>query len=146
MPDTPSPTRIIQVATVFVPVADQDRALQFYVGKLGFEQRADFTYGEGSRWVEVAPPRSAIALALVGPTEGEPSGGDVTRCALVTEDIEADHAALRAGGVDVDAVIGRQGTSRAGLVSGDCVIPDPVPPQLLFRDPDGNRFLIVEPG
>jgi catechol 2,3-dioxygenase-like lactoylglutathione lyase family enzyme len=33
-------TRISQVATVFVPVADQDRALRFYVDELGFEKRA----------------------------------------------------------------------------------------------------------
>jgi hypothetical protein len=86
------------------------------------------------------------AIALVGPTEGESAGGDVTRCALSTDDIEADHAILRARGVDVDAEIAREGTSRPGLVSGEPPsIKDPVPPQLLFRDIDGNRFLIVQP-
>ena len=48
-------TRISQVGTVFVPVADQDRALEFYLGKLGFETRTDTAYGEGDRWIEVAP-------------------------------------------------------------------------------------------
>ena len=52
MADTQSATRISQVATVFVPVADQERALEFYLGKLGFEKRADFPYGEDGRWVE----------------------------------------------------------------------------------------------
>ena len=69
MTDIPG-TRISQVATVFVPVADQDRALEFYLDKLGFEKRADFPYGEGGRWVEVAPPGSANAIALVPPREG----------------------------------------------------------------------------
>ncbi|HXF35054.1 MAG TPA: hypothetical protein VN603_10830 [Candidatus Acidoferrales bacterium] len=50
-----SGTGITQVATVFVPVADQDRALRFYLERLGFEKRADFQYGQGSRWLEVAP-------------------------------------------------------------------------------------------
>jgi hypothetical protein len=50
MTDTANKTRITQVGTVFVPVADQDRALEFYLYKLGFEKRADFPYGEGSRW------------------------------------------------------------------------------------------------
>jgi hypothetical protein len=49
MTDPANTTRIRQVGTVFVPVADQDRALKFYLDKLGFEKRADFPYGEGSR-------------------------------------------------------------------------------------------------
>jgi catechol-2,3-dioxygenase len=49
MADTAHTTHINQIGTVFVPVADQDRALKFYLDKLGFEKRADFTYGEGSR-------------------------------------------------------------------------------------------------
>ncbi len=35
---------------------------------------------------------------------------------------------------------------RSGLVSLGASIGDPVPPQFFFRDVDGNRFLIVEPG
>jgi catechol 2,3-dioxygenase-like lactoylglutathione lyase family enzyme len=139
-------TRITQVGTVFVPVADQERALEFYVDKLGFEKRADFTYGQSSRWIEVAPPGSAMAIALVGPSEGRSAGGDETRCAFATEDIEADHATLRARGVDVDEEIARAGRSRAGLVSIEATVTDPVPPQFFFRDTDGNRFLIVQPG
>jgi catechol 2,3-dioxygenase-like lactoylglutathione lyase family enzyme len=146
MKDTASTTRITQVGTVFVPVTDQDRALEFYVDKLGFEKRADFEYGGGSRWIEVAPPGSAIAIALVPPSEGRSAGGDGAHCALATEDIEAEHATLRARGVDVDPEIGRAGTTRPGLVSLDATVPDPVPPQFFFRDPDGNRFLIVPSG
>ena len=61
MTNTANGICITQVATVFVPVADQKRALVFYLDKLGFEKRADFSYAEGSRWIEVAPPGSAIA-------------------------------------------------------------------------------------
>lgn len=138
-------TRIRQVGTVFVPVSDQDRALRFYLEKLGFEKRGDFSYGDGRRWIEVAPRGSTIAIALVPPSEGRSGAAGEARCALSTEDIEADHAALREAGVDVDAVIGRTGTSRPGLVSTEVTIEDPMPPQFSFRDPDGNRFLIVEP-
>ena len=138
-------TNITQVGTVFVPVADQERALRFYVDKLGFEKRGDYVYGGSHRWIEVAPPGSAIAIALVPPTEGTPTGGDAARCAFATTDIDADHAALRGSGVHVDTDIGRDGTSRPGLVSTDVTVADPVPPQFFFRDPDGNRFLIVQP-
>ncbi len=146
MPEIAGTTRINQVGTVFVPVADQERALGFYVGKLGFEKRADFTYGdEGIRWIEVAPPGAANTISLVPPSEGESAGGDAARCAFATEDIEADHATLRARGVDVDAEIARAGKRRAGIVALDVTVGDPVPAQFFFRDADGNRFLIVGP-
>jgi len=145
MTDTAKGTRINQVGAVFVPVDDQDRALEFYLDTLGFEKRADFFYGDGIRWVEVAPPGAANSIALVPRGEGTSIGGDETYCAFATEDIEADHATLLAGGVDVDAEIARKGTPRPGLVSLDVTVPDPVPPQFFFRDLDGNRFLIVDP-
>ncbi|HEX3923344.1 MAG TPA: hypothetical protein VHY31_13735 [Streptosporangiaceae bacterium] len=34
-------TRITGLRTVAVPVTDQDRAVAFYVGRLGFEKRLD---------------------------------------------------------------------------------------------------------
>jgi hypothetical protein len=88
----------------------------------------DTAYGDGERWVEVAPSGAATVIAIVPPREGEPTGIE-TRVGFSTSDIEADYADLRARGVDVDPVM------RMG---------DPVPPMLFFRDQDGNRFLIVE--
>jgi catechol 2,3-dioxygenase-like lactoylglutathione lyase family enzyme len=146
MSEDANTTGINEVGAVFVPVADQERALEFYLDKLGFEKRTDFIYGDGIRWIEVAPPGAANTIALVPPGEGQSAGGDETYCAFATGDIEADHATLRARGVDVDAEIARKGTPRPGLVSIEATVPDPVPPQFFFRDADGNRFLIVEPG
>ena len=80
------------------------------------------------------------------PSEGRSAGADVTRCALACGDIEAEHRTLGERGVDVDEQIAREGTPRTGLVSGDAIVEDPVPAQFFFRDPDGNRFLIVQPG
>jgi catechol 2,3-dioxygenase-like lactoylglutathione lyase family enzyme len=142
-PPTMDPLHVTQVATVFVPVSDQERALAFYVGTLGFDLRSDGPYGDGHRWVEVAPPGSTYALALVPPTEGLSPGGDVTRCALLSTDVEADHAALVAAGVDVDPVVGGPGTSRPGLVDPAVLVLDPSSPQVVFRDPDGNRLLLI---
>jgi len=137
---------IHDVATVFVPVADQERALKFYIEKLGFEKRADFSYGEGKRWIEVAPRGAANAIALVPPSEGKAPRGDETRCAFSTDDIDSDHARLRARGVEVDPEVARRGKRRPGLFSVEATIKDPVTPQFFFRDSEGNRFLIVEPG
>jgi catechol 2,3-dioxygenase-like lactoylglutathione lyase family enzyme len=129
MADTETKTRITQVGTVIVPVSDQDRALEFYREVLGFEIRTDVPYGEGERWVEVAPPGAATTIAIVPPREGEPVGIE-TRVGFTSEDVDADHADLRARGVDADEEVMRMG--------------DPVPPMFFFRDPDGNRFLIVQ--
>ncbi|PJJ63750.1 VOC family protein [Compostimonas suwonensis] len=145
MSDSAATTRITQVGTIFVPVSDQERALGFYVDVLGFEKRGDFVYGGGRRWIEVAPAGSVNALALVPSSEGERVPSDQTYCAFASDDIEADHTALSARGVVVEPIAGAGGT-RTGLVSREASVPDPIPVQFFFRDPDGNRFLIVQPG
>jgi catechol 2,3-dioxygenase-like lactoylglutathione lyase family enzyme len=122
-------TRISQLATVIVPVSDQDAAIDFYVHKLGFEKRADTPFGRGSRWVEVTPHGADTTIALIPPQEGEPIGVD-TRVALKSDDLDADHATLKALGVDVDEQIMRMG--------------DPVPPMFFLRDQDGNTLLLVQ--
>ena len=58
---------IHEVGTVFVPVADQDRALAFYAGTLGFEKRIDFVYGGEHRWIEVAPPGASKLATILPP-------------------------------------------------------------------------------
>jgi catechol 2,3-dioxygenase-like lactoylglutathione lyase family enzyme len=58
---------ITRVATVFLPVTDQDRALAFYRDQLGFDVHSDVTYGEGVRWIEVVPPGASTVIALNGP-------------------------------------------------------------------------------
>ena len=135
---------IAEVGTVFVPVSDQQKSLRFYLEKLGFEKVGDWPYNNGNRWIEVAPKESKIRLALVPPSEGESSRSGETLCALSTTDIEADHSALLARGVDVDAAVARTGGSRLGLISKTAIVVDPMPPQFTFRDIDGNRFLVVE--
>jgi catechol 2,3-dioxygenase-like lactoylglutathione lyase family enzyme len=131
MAETSTSTHITQLGTVIVPVSDQDRALEFYVDALGFEKRADMPFGRGDRWLEVGPAGAATTVALIPPREGQPTGVD-TRIAFSTVDIDADHASLKARGVDVDKEVMRMG--------------DPVPPMFFFRDQDGNTLLVVETG
>jgi catechol 2,3-dioxygenase-like lactoylglutathione lyase family enzyme len=112
---------VTHVGTVIVPVADQDAALAFYAGTLGFEVRLDAPF-PGGRWLEVAPPGAATSLALVA--------GDAMEVSLATGDVAADHAALVAAGIDADPDLIELGPG--------------VPPMFTFRDPDGNRFRVVE--
>ena len=127
---TATKTRISKVGTVVVPVSDQDRAIAFYTETLGFEKRADVPFGNGYRWVEVAPADAVTTIAIVPPPEGQPSGNAQTGIALHTDDIDAVHADLKAQGVDIDDEVSRMG--------------DPVPPLVWFRDPDGNVLMFVE--
>jgi catechol 2,3-dioxygenase-like lactoylglutathione lyase family enzyme len=129
MKGTETRTHITQLATVIVPVSDQDQALEFYLEKLGFEKRTDIPFAEGERWVEVAPPGATTTIALIPPRQGEPIGVD-TRVGFATEDVESDHTDLLARGVDADDAVMRM-----------C---SPVPPMFFFRDQDGNRFMLVE--
>jgi len=127
--DATTRTNVTQVGTVIVPVSDQNRAIEFYLDKLGFEKRTDTPFGNGDRWIEVAPPGAATTVAIVRPRPGEPTGIE-TRIGFTSSDVDADHAELSARGVDVDEAVMRMG--------------DPVPPMFFFRDPDGNSFMIVE--
>ena len=65
---------ITKVGVVCIPVSDQDRALAFYVDVVGLEKRADVPFGNGYRWVEVAPPGGDARIAIVPPPEGKPTG------------------------------------------------------------------------
>ena len=49
--------QVTRVGRVVVPVSDQDKAIAFYTQVLGFTLVADMPFGDGYRWVEVAPPR-----------------------------------------------------------------------------------------
>ena len=123
-------TRVRKIGVVCVPVTDQDRALAFYVDTLGFEKRADVPFGEGYRWIEVAPAGADTTIAIAPPPPGKPAGGMETGIGLQTTDIDALHAELRDAGVDVDAEVSRMG--------------DPVPPLFWLRDPDENTLMVVE--
>lgn len=124
-----STPRIVDVRTVGIPVADQDRALEFYVDKLGFAKRLDVPYGDGKRWIEVAPPRATTTIALVPSRGGVPAGVE-TGIRFTTQDADADRADLRDRGVDADEVLRWPGA----------------PPMFAFRDQDGNGLEIVEGG
>jgi catechol 2,3-dioxygenase-like lactoylglutathione lyase family enzyme len=52
-------------------VEDQQRALEFYTGKLGLEVRTDATMDNGFRWVTVGPKgQPELEIALMQPKPG----------------------------------------------------------------------------
>ena len=120
---------VTQIGRVLVPVADQDEAIAFYTKTLGFSLVADVPFGEGSRWVEVAPPGGGATISLV-PPQGEYQPGRMTGIAMSSSDTRGDHVELKGLGVDVDEeVLGGDGT---------------VPLLFFFRDIDENQLMVVE--
>jgi catechol 2,3-dioxygenase-like lactoylglutathione lyase family enzyme len=126
-----SKLNLTKVGRVCVTVADTDRAIDFYVGTLGFEKVVDVAMGPGMRWVEVALPGKETTIAIAPPPPDQTAAGTQTGIILDTTDVDADHATLKTAGVDVDAEVSRYG--------------DPVPPMFWLRDHDGNSLAIVQP-
>jgi catechol 2,3-dioxygenase-like lactoylglutathione lyase family enzyme len=128
---TASKLNLTQVGRVCVTVSDTDRAIDFYVDTLGFEKVVDMPMGPDMRWVEVQVSGTPTTIALAPPPPGSEAGNSQTGICLDTSDLEADHAALKAAGADVDDEITRFG--------------GPVPPMFWVRDPDGNSLIVVQP-
>jgi catechol 2,3-dioxygenase-like lactoylglutathione lyase family enzyme len=126
-----SQLNISKVGRVCVTVADTDRALDFYVGTLGFEKVVDVPMGPDMRWVEVKVADAETTIALAPPPPGQEAGGTQTGICLDTSDVDSAHAALTAAGADVDGEVTRYG--------------GPVPPMFWLRDPDGNSLIVVQP-
>jgi catechol 2,3-dioxygenase-like lactoylglutathione lyase family enzyme len=126
-----SQLNISKVGRVCVTVSDTDRAIDFYVGTLGFEKVVDEPMGPNMRWVEVAISGAETTIALAPPPEGVEAGGTQTGICLDTSDVDGAHASLKAAGADVDDEVSRYGGA--------------VPPMFWLRDPDGNSLIVVQP-
>lgn len=121
-------TTIDNIGVTMFTVADQDAALAFYTGKLGFEVRSDSQFGPNGeyRWLEVAPRGSRSRLALNPPMgDGQPGGGGI---GVETRDVRGEHRRLAELGVDVDEPMDGPG----------------MPLLFMLRDPDGNHVAVVE--
>ena len=114
-----------RVQSVSIPVADQDRALEFYTKVLGCEVRIDREIWPGARLVEVVPPGSNVGLVLLPPDSEIPMA-----VRMGTTDAAAAHARLREAG--------------ATLHNDEPIVIDDSPPMFFFADPDGNGLVYLE--
>ncbi len=125
---------------IVVPTADVDRAKSFYLERAGFELLVDHSAGEDFRVVQLTPPGSPCAIALMSNAE---RAGSVQGLHLVVTDIEEARAELVGRGAEVSELLhfeeGRQ-------ILG----PDPKRSDygsfFSFADPDGNGWMVQEVG
>jgi catechol 2,3-dioxygenase-like lactoylglutathione lyase family enzyme len=113
---------------VAVPVSDVDRAKDFYVNKVGFNDDHDHRVSDELRFVQLTPPGSACSIALTtGAHEMEP--GIIEGLQLVVDDADAAREDLAGRGVEVSDV--------QEFPWGRFVF---------FSDPDGNGWSVQEIG
>lgn len=114
------------VKFVSVPVRDQDRALAFYTGKLGFTVMTDQPYDEAQRWIELRIPGAETRLLLFTPDAHRDRIGTPSHVTFAADDVARTYRELAARGVEFTMLPTRAewGTAAA------------------FTDPDGNQFVL----
>lgn len=115
---------ITNVKIVTVPVTDQERAKDFYVGTLGFEVLVDQRMGP-VRWLQVAPKGAQTAFTLATAEQGF-TPGSAAGIILQSDDLDSDCASLKQAGAAVDGPTDQ-----------------PWGRQAVLADPDGNRFVLA---
>jgi catechol 2,3-dioxygenase-like lactoylglutathione lyase family enzyme len=128
----------VQVAGLYV--RNQDEAVEFYVGKLGFNVHTDVKNGD-YRWLTVQhPDQPSIQLGLFAPqppTIDEDTAqtmrevvakGAMPPLVLVVDDCRAEYARMSGKGVEFT----QEPVERYGSVDAS------------FRDPSGNGWKMIE--
>jgi catechol 2,3-dioxygenase-like lactoylglutathione lyase family enzyme len=132
----------MKLEVVIIPVADVDRAKDFYTEKLGFSLDVDHRAGDEFRVVQMTPPGSACSVT-VGVGIGDATPGSYRGTHLVVTDIEATRAELVGRGVEVSEV---RHMGEGGWSPG--VDPNHTDFNSFadFADPDGNTWVLQERG
>jgi lactoylglutathione lyase len=127
-----------------VIVSDQQKAIEFYTQKLGFELKSDMAFGSSSnsssgiRWVEVAPKASQSTISLMvsnaqlmsneGEIEAAKKGiGTETGIWFYSDDIYSTCEELKNKGVDITSA---EKQEWGGIMSK-------------FKDQDGNSYSLI---
>jgi catechol 2,3-dioxygenase-like lactoylglutathione lyase family enzyme len=138
-----------KLEVVVIPVADVDRAKEFYLS-LGWRLDADRAAGDGFRIVQLTPPGSDCSIQFgTGLTSAAP--GSAEGLYLIVSDIGAARAELVSHGVEAGEVFHEGAPGARFTMDGtDGRLSGPAPDDasygsfVSFRDPDGNSWLLQE--
>ena len=148
---TPKPrTTDMKLEIVVIPVSDVDRAKRFY-GDLGWRLDADFAAPSGDfRVIQFTPPGSPSSV-IFGKNVTAAAPGSAQGLYLIVSDIEAARGQLTERGAEVSGVFhpgnpGAQFESSGGdgRVSGRAPDGQSYSSFAIFKDPDGNTWLLQE--
>ena len=117
---------ITQVKFVSIPTSDQDRALQFYTQKMGFEVATDQVFDASQRWIELRIANSATRVVLFTPPGHESRIGSFFNGSFACDDVDYTYGRMSAKGVEFEGPPEKQ----------------PWGTFAKFKDPDGNTFVL----
>lgn len=116
-----------KIELIHVPVSDVDRAIEFYVDKVGFNLDHDQRVSDELRFVQLTPPGSACSIAFGEGLGATLAPGSLDVIQVVIDDADAALEQLREKGVEAEGV-DEQAWGRF----------------VTFRDPDGNRWTLQQ--
>ena len=119
---------IKQIKFVTVPVADQNRALDFYTDKLGFTIITDQPFDEKQRWIELRVPKAETRVVLFTMDGEETRIDSMMPATFACDDIDATHKELSARGVEFMCQPQKQHWGSYAM----------------FKDSEGNQFVLSE--
>lgn len=128
-----------KLEVVTIPVADQERAKNFYADQVGFNVDIDHKVNDELRLIQLTPPGSSCSIHIGGIVDMAP--GSLEAMFLVVTDLRAARAELLERGVEVSEVqvfdSGSYRAAREGEVLDlvGCAF---------FADPDGNRWIVQQ--
>ena len=117
---------IKQIKFVSIPVADQNRALDFYTEKLGFTIITDQPFDEKQRWIELRVLKAETRVVLFTAEGDEKRVGTFMNMSYACDDIQETYDALKARGVEFEGPPQQQ----------------PWGTYAIFKDSEGNRFVV----
>lgn len=119
---------IKQIKFISIPVADQNRALDFYTDKLGFTIITDQPFDEKQRWLELRIPKAETRVVLFTPPGDEQRIGTFMNVSFACDDIDGTYEQLRARGVEFEGPPEKQ----------------PWGTYAKFKDSEGNLFVVSQ--
>jgi catechol 2,3-dioxygenase-like lactoylglutathione lyase family enzyme len=126
---------------VVVPVADADRAKDFYADRLGFHVDVDRQVTDDFRVVQLTPRGSGCSITLLTGGGARMEPGSLKGLQLCVKDIRAAHAHLVERGVEAsDVQVFEGGGPRPARIDDELDYAGFV----FFEDPDGNAWAVQQ--
>jgi predicted enzyme related to lactoylglutathione lyase len=120
---------IKRVKFVSIPVADQNRALDFYTEKLGFTIITDQPFDGKQRWIELRVPKAETRVVLFTPEGDEKRIGTFMNMSYECDDINKSYKELLDRGVEFEGPPEKQSWGTYAI----------------FKDTEGNKFVLSAP-
>ena len=117
---------IKKIKFISIPIADQNRALDFYTEKLGFTIITDQPFDEKQRWIELRVPKAETRVVLFTAEGEEKRVGTMMNMSYECDDIDKTYEELKARGVEFEGAPEKQ----------------PWGTYAIFKDSEGNLFVI----